>query len=76
MEFKDIVYTADVEKGIAKLVINRPEARNALNTQTIVEIEEVIEPPRHDKVFSSSSVPEISLLLPVPTFKNSGNPTV
>ncbi len=38
MEFKNILYEKDKEKGIVKLTINRPEVRNALNAATRKEI--------------------------------------
>jgi len=38
MEFENIIYDKDKEKGIAKLTINRPEVRNALNAATRQEI--------------------------------------
>ena len=47
MEFKNIVYTK--EKGIAKITINRPEVRNALNQATRWEIREAIEAIKKDK---------------------------
>lgn len=47
MEFKNVLYVK--EKGIAKLTINRPEARNALNQATRREIREVVEQLRTDK---------------------------
>jgi len=49
MEFKNIVYTVDREKRIAKLVINRPDARNALNIATRVEIRQVAESLKDDE---------------------------
>ncbi|RLC62916.1 MAG: crotonase [Chloroflexi bacterium] len=42
MEFKNIVYEKDKEKGIVKLTINRPEVRNALNAATRQEIRNAI----------------------------------
>ena len=42
MEFKNIVYEEDKEKGIVKLTINRPEVRNALNAATRQEIRNAI----------------------------------
>jgi len=47
MEFKNILYTK--EKGIAKIIINRPEVRNALNQATRWEIREVVEDIKKDK---------------------------
>jgi len=47
MEFKNVVYTKG--KGIAKVTINRPEARNALNQATRAEIREVVEDLKKDK---------------------------
>ena len=47
MEFKNIIYSK--EKGIAKIIINRPEARNALNQATRMEIREVVEDLNKDK---------------------------
>jgi len=38
MEFENIIYDKDKEKGIVKLTINRPEVRNALNAATRQEI--------------------------------------
>ena len=43
MEFKNIIYEKDKEKGIVKLTINRPEVRNALNTATRQDIRNAIE---------------------------------
>lgn len=42
MEFKNILYEKDKEKGIVKLTINRPEVRNALNAATRKEIRNAI----------------------------------
>ena len=42
MEFKNIVYGKDEEKGIARITINRPAARNALNTDTRLELRSLI----------------------------------
>lgn len=47
MEFKSIIYTK--EKGIARITINRPEARNALNTIVRQEIREAIRDVEEDK---------------------------
>jgi enoyl-CoA hydratase len=38
MESKNIIYDRDEEKGIARITINRPAARNALNTDTRLEL--------------------------------------
>ena len=43
MEYKNIIYEKDKEKGIVKLTINRPEARNALNAATRQDIRNAIE---------------------------------
>ena len=43
MEFKNIIYASDREKGIVKLTINRPEVRNALNTAVRQELRKAIE---------------------------------
>jgi enoyl-CoA hydratase len=42
MKFENIIYEKDKEKGIAKLTINRPEVRNALNAATRQEIRNAI----------------------------------
>jgi len=42
MEFKNIIYEKDKEKGIVKLTINRPEVRNALNAATRQELRNAI----------------------------------
>ena len=47
MEFKNILYTK--EKGVTKIVVNRPEVRNALNQATRWEIREAVEDIRQDK---------------------------
>ena len=47
MEYKNVIYTK--EKGIAKITINRPEVRNALNQATRWEIREAIEDIKKDK---------------------------
>ncbi len=47
MEFKNIIYTK--EKGIARVTINRPEVRNALNMPTRQEIRKAIEDIKGDK---------------------------
>ena len=43
MEFENIIYGKDKEKGIVKLTINRPEVRDALNTATRQEIRNAID---------------------------------
>jgi len=43
MEFKYIIYDKDKEKGTAKITINRPDMRNALNRATRQEIKAVVE---------------------------------
>ena len=47
MEFKNIIYTK--EKGVAKITINRPEARNALNTIVRQDIKNAIQDVERDK---------------------------
>ena len=47
MEFKTIIYTK--EEGIARITINRPEARNALNRTVRQEIKEAIKDIEEDK---------------------------
>jgi len=42
MKFENIIYEKDRERGIAKLTINRPEVRNALNAATRQEIRNAI----------------------------------
>jgi len=49
MEFKNIMYEKDKEKGIVKLTINRPEIRNALNAATRQEIRNTIEEVEKDE---------------------------
>lgn len=49
MEFKNIIYSKDKERGIAKVVINRPEVRNALNRGARQELRSVIEDIRQDE---------------------------
>ncbi len=49
MEFKNILFTKDKEKGIARITINRPEVRNALNQETRFEMIEVIQDLKKDK---------------------------
>jgi len=47
MEFKNIIYAK--EKGIAKITINRPEARNALNTAVRQEVKNALQDIEEDK---------------------------
>ena len=47
MEIQNIIY--DQENGIAKIIINRPEVRNALNRSVRLEIRSVIEDIEKDK---------------------------
>lgn len=47
MEFQNIIYSK--ENGIAKIIINRPEVRNALNRGVRLEIKGVIEEIERDK---------------------------
>jgi len=47
MKFKSIIYTK--EQGIARITINRPEARNALNTTVRQEIKDAIKDIEEDK---------------------------
>ena len=49
MEFKNVLYSKDKEKGIARITINRPEARNALNQATRKELLEIVEDLNTDK---------------------------
>ncbi len=42
MEFKEILYAVDRETGIARVTINRPQFRNALNTAVRRELREAI----------------------------------
>ena len=48
MEFNTIIYAKD-EKGIAKITINRPEVRNALNKVTRQELRQAVEKINKDK---------------------------
>jgi len=48
MEYKNIIYTSSKNKGIAKITINRPEVRNALNTATRQELRNAIEEIKKD----------------------------
>jgi len=43
MEFKNITYASDKEKGIVRLTINRPEVRNALNMAVRQELRKAVE---------------------------------
>jgi len=43
MEYKNIIYASDKEKGTVRLTINRPEVRNALNMAVIQELQNAIE---------------------------------
>lgn len=47
MKFSNIIYTK--ENGIAHIIINRPETRNALNLSTRAEILEVLDDINKDK---------------------------
>ncbi len=47
MEFENIIYTKD--KGIARIVINRPAVRNALNIPSRQEIRSAVEDTKGDK---------------------------
>ncbi|MDI6753565.1 MAG: enoyl-CoA hydratase-related protein [Thermodesulfobacteriota bacterium] len=47
MNFQNIIFEKD--KGIAKIIINRPEKRNALNRETRMEILEVLNQARKDE---------------------------
>ncbi len=47
MQFKNIIYTK--ERGIARVTINRPEVRNALNQSTRAEIRQAVEDIEKDK---------------------------
>jgi len=49
MEFENIIYEKDKEKGIVKLTINRPEVRNALNAATRQEIRNAIDEIEKDE---------------------------
>ena len=46
---RDIIYDKVKEKGIAKITINRPEVRNALNRALRLELREVLEDIDKDK---------------------------
>ena len=47
MGFENIIY--EKEKGIAKIIVNRPEKRNALNRDTRAEIREAMDLVRKDE---------------------------
>ena len=47
MESKNVLYTK--EMGVAKIVINRPEVRNALNQATRWELREAVEDIKKDR---------------------------
>ncbi len=47
MEFKNIIY--NIEDGIGILTINRPKAYNAMNTETNLEIEKLLEEIKEDE---------------------------
>ncbi len=49
MESKNIVYVKDKEKGIARITINRPDVRNALNQATRAELKEAVGDLNEDK---------------------------
>jgi enoyl-CoA hydratase len=49
MEFKDILYTGDREKGIMRITINRPQVRNALNTVVRRELRNAVQDVEQDK---------------------------
>ena len=42
MEFKEILYSRDTEKGIIRITINRPQVRNALNKVVRQELREAM----------------------------------
>ena len=48
MEFKNTQYIRDEEKGIARIIIDRPEVRNALNQATRMELIEIVSDLKHD----------------------------
>lgn len=48
MEFKYITYTRDNEKPVAKITVNRPEVRNALNKATRQELKNAVAEVSHD----------------------------
>jgi enoyl-CoA hydratase len=49
VEFQKILYTKDEKTGIAKITINRPEVRNALNKAARREIRSVVDEIKKDK---------------------------
>ena len=49
MEFQNIIYTKDKDKKTAKIAINRPEVRNALNKAARREIRIVMEDVKKDE---------------------------
>jgi enoyl-CoA hydratase len=49
VEFKNIIFAKDKEKGIARITINRPEVRNALNAATRRELKEVVKDIKGDE---------------------------
>lgn len=49
MEFKYIQYFKDKEKGIARIIINRPEVRNALNQGARMELRQIVGDLKEDK---------------------------
>jgi len=53
MDYNNIIYTKD--KGIAQIIINRPDKRNALNRATRVEMADALEDTRAD--------PEVKVLV-------------
>ncbi|TAK29463.1 MAG: crotonase [Chloroflexota bacterium] len=48
MELENISYSIDDHKGIGRIIINRPEVKNALNRDTRRELRAVIDALRHD----------------------------
>lgn len=49
MKFKNILYTKNESKTIARITINRPEVRNALDQATKMELMEVLEDLKKEK---------------------------
>lgn len=49
MEFENIIYTKEKEKGIARVIINRPAVRNAFNRTTRIELKQAVEDIERDK---------------------------
>jgi len=49
MEFKNIQYIRDIGKGTARIIINRPEVRNALNQATRTELGRVVAELKQDE---------------------------